>query len=44
MVEDKRGDIWICTEGGGLNCLNRATGKFSYYLNDSSHPESFFLT
>lgn len=28
MVEDKRGDLWICTDGGGLACLDRPTGKF----------------
>ena len=31
MVEDKVGNIWICTEGGGLNLLDRKTRKFRYF-------------
>lgn len=32
MVEDKRGDLWICLDGGGLTCLNRKTGEFTRYM------------
>lgn len=28
--------LWIGTEGGGLNCLNRSTGEFSHYKHDNS--------
>lgn len=28
--------IWISTEGGGLNCMNKLTGEFSYYKHDSN--------
>ncbi|MFV0554724.1 MAG: two-component regulator propeller domain-containing protein [Mangrovibacterium sp.] len=28
--------LWIGTEGGGLNCLNKATGQFSYYTTHSA--------
>lgn len=31
MVEDKRGNLWICLDGGGLACLNRETGTFQHY-------------
>jgi signal transduction histidine kinase/ligand-binding sensor domain-containing protein/DNA-binding response OmpR family regulator len=31
MVEDNSGNIWICTEGGGLNLLNRKTKEFHYF-------------
>lgn len=32
MVEDKMGRLWICLDGGGLNCLDRKTGKFKRFL------------
>ncbi|MDR1881707.1 MAG: response regulator, partial [Prevotella sp.] len=28
--------LWIGTEGGGLNCLNRSTGAFTFYKSDNS--------
>lgn len=31
MVEDSNQNLWICTEGGGLNCLDRTTGRFTRY-------------
>ncbi len=34
VCEDRRGDLWIGTYGGGLNRLDRTTGKFSRYLQE----------
>jgi len=34
LYEDKRGNIWIGTWGGGLNLLNPETNEFIYYFND----------
>lgn len=31
MTEDKDGDLWICTDGGGLACLDRNTGDITTY-------------
>lgn len=31
LLEDKAGNLWIGTWGGGVNVLNRSTGKFSHY-------------
>lgn len=39
MTEDDRHNLWICTEGGGLNQLDRTTGKFTWYRH-SSDPHS----
>ena len=35
MTEDNAGNLWICTDGGGLNKLDRKTGLFSYYTASS---------
>ncbi len=37
MVEDNRHDLWICTDGGGLNFMERETGQFrSFDMKHSS--------
>ena len=36
MVEDKDNNIWICTEGGGLNFFDRKTKKFTYFMADEN--------
>ncbi|MBK3516088.1 hybrid sensor histidine kinase/response regulator transcription factor [Carboxylicivirga marina] len=40
MSEDTMGNVWICTEGGWLNYLDRQTNRFIYYpplvLNDGT--------
>jgi signal transduction histidine kinase/ligand-binding sensor domain-containing protein len=40
MCEDHRGDLWIGTWGGGLNHLNRTSGKFTRYVHNSADPNS----
>jgi len=40
IYEDKAGNLWIGTYGGGLNRLDRATQKFIRYLNDPGDPSS----
>ncbi len=39
LAQDDEGNLWIGTEGGGLNVLNQTTGKFHHYLagDDDSH-------
>jgi ligand-binding sensor domain-containing protein len=37
---DPRGDIWVGTESGGINILNRKTGRFSYMLPRKGDPNS----
>lgn len=36
MLRDKHNNLWICTEGGGLNCLDLNTLQISSYLQDSN--------
>lgn len=31
MAEDKEQNLWVCTDGGGLSCLNHQTGRFTTY-------------
>mgnify|MGYP000553235849 CR=1 FL=1 len=33
MLEDKRGHIWICTEGGGLNRFDPEKGTFQWFVH-----------
>jgi len=40
MAESKNGDIWVTTEGGGLNRLDQATGQFKKYSNDPDDSTS----
>lgn len=36
MIEDNERNIWIATDGGGVNCLNRESQKFTYYTVENS--------
>lgn len=36
MIEDKRGNIWICTEGGGLNVFDPVKNTFQWYTHRPS--------
>ncbi|MFH0758477.1 MAG: two-component regulator propeller domain-containing protein [Bacteroidota bacterium] len=38
FAEGKTGDIWIGTDGGGLNRLDRKTGKFIHFVHDQTNP------
>lgn len=38
--EDATGTLWIGTDGGGLNRLNRAGGTFDRFRNDRTDPKS----
>ncbi|MEX2602782.1 MAG: two-component regulator propeller domain-containing protein [Gracilimonas sp.] len=40
MAESKNGDIWVTTEGGGLNRLDQATGQFKKYFHDPDDSTS----
>ena len=33
MIEDRDHNIWIATDGGGINCLNSKTQKFTYVMS-----------
>jgi len=34
VSESKNGDLWVATNGGGLNKMDRATGTFTRYVRD----------
>jgi len=38
IFEDQAGTLWIGTSGGGLNRLDRATGRFSQLRHDPGDP------
>lgn len=41
LHEDKTGNLWVGTHGGGLNLFNRKTGSFlHYYKNQAENGES----
>lgn len=40
LLVDKKGYLWIGTQGGGLNKWNLTTNEFTYYLHDDSDPNS----
>lgn len=40
ITEDSSGNLWICTEGGGLNRLDARTGKFTHFTHQSDDPHS----
>jgi hypothetical protein len=40
LHEDREGNLWIGTYGGGLNKLDRATGKFTRYIHDPTDSTS----
>jgi len=38
VVEDRKGDLWIGTETGGLNRLDRDAGTVTVYRHDPTDP------
>ena len=40
VLEDRKNNIWIGTDGAGLDLFDPKTGKFEHYLNDSKNPSS----
>lgn len=40
MALDPNGNLWVCTDGGGINILNTKTRKFSYLTHDANIPGS----
>lgn len=40
FLEDDNQNLWICTQGGGLNRLNRKTGVYEHYLHDPNNQNS----
>lgn len=40
LAEDRYGNIWAATVGGGLNMWNRETGRFYRYLHSGSNKSS----
>ncbi len=41
LFEDRDGGIWVATAGGGLNLIDKKTGRISSYWYDPGDPESF---
>src|SRR5690606_18196681 len=40
IFEDSKNNIWIATDGGGLNCFNLKTEEFTVYRHDPRNPNS----
>jgi signal transduction histidine kinase/DNA-binding response OmpR family regulator/streptogramin lyase len=40
FVEDEKGNLWIGTDGGGLNYLDRKTNTYTHYIHDPKDPKS----
>ncbi len=40
LYEDRRGDLWVGTNAGGLDRLDRTTGRFQAFRHDSANPAS----
>lgn len=44
FAEDKKGNIYISTNGGGVNLMNTETGAFTYFRKADSSTKSFLIS
>ncbi|MFI5172920.1 MAG: two-component regulator propeller domain-containing protein, partial [Chitinophagales bacterium] len=44
VAEDNAGNIWIGTNGGGINKFDQKTGKFSFYTLQTGLPDDAIYT
>ncbi len=40
IYQDKEGDLWLGTDGGGLNRFNEASNQFEHFLADPDNPKA----
>lgn len=40
IIEDRKGNIWIGTNGDGLNCLNPSTNELRAYVHEAGNSET----
>ncbi len=40
ILEDDRGDLWVGTDGGGLDRFEKSTGRVIRYRHDPGNPQS----
>jgi signal transduction histidine kinase/ligand-binding sensor domain-containing protein len=40
IIEDAKGNLWIASNGGGINILNRNTQTFTHILKNVNYPDS----
>ncbi len=40
MIEDDKGNIWIATDHGGLNVINKSRDRVDYLMNDENDARS----
>jgi signal transduction histidine kinase/CheY-like chemotaxis protein/ligand-binding sensor domain-containing protein len=40
LQEDSRNDVWIATDGGGLNLLDKKTGQFRHFVHEAGNKNS----
>ena len=40
LIEHKKGEIWVGTDHGGINVINKRSGSISYIMNDPETSQS----
>lgn len=43
VMEDRNGEVWVGTYGGGLTSINRSTGKYTHYKQLSTAAQDVIL-